>query len=529
MSNTFNDTNLETLSARYDKLALKRQPYIDRAEQISELTIPFLVPREGDNEGTSYRTPWQSIGSFGVNSLASKIVLTLFPPNDPYARLIANRFKLKAEEFSNEDLELLERSLAKIEKGIMNDFEKLVLRPKLDLSAKHLLIAGNVLIYAPLHSKGEEDQVSVFPLKSYVVRRDMAGNVLEIITRQSISKESLPDSVYAVINNSDTADTSGKDNENEYAVYTACRLSRDGNRKYWEVWQEVKDILVPESVGEYKFQHCPFKPLRMIPVDGQDYGRSYCEMYIGDLRNVEGLTASVHQFAAAASKVVGIVKPNSTIDIRELSETDNGGFVSGEPDDIVFLQVDKGADMKVAKEVLNDSLSRLQYAFLMMQSIQRDAERVTREEIRLMANELDKTLGGVYSLLAGELQMWLARMQLEMMRKRGDIPELPEGEIDPAISTGIGSIGRGDELEKLNIFLEMSAKIGGVGLLKLQPILMKVGNALSLDTEGVLKTPEELQEEQQQAMQQNMMQAATPEAVKIMGQQMQQGGGMPTA
>jgi hypothetical protein len=146
-----------------------------------------------------------------------------------------------------------------------------------------------------------------------------------------------------------------------------------------------------------------------------------------------------------------------------------------------------------------------------------------------MANELDKTLGGVYSLLAGELQMWLARMQLEMMRKRGDIPELPEGEIDPAISTGIGSIGRGDELEKLNIFLEMSAKIGGVGLLKLQPILMKVGNALSLDTEGVLKTPEELQEEQQQAMQQNMMQAATPEAVKIMGQQMQQGGGMPTA
>ena len=488
------------------------------------MTIPFLVPREGDNEGTSYRTPWQSIGSFGVNSLASKIVLTLFPPSDPYARLIANRFRLKDQEFTPEDLELLERSLAKIEKGMQNDFERLLLRPKLDLAAKHLLVAGNCLLYAPFVDNDLKDQISLFPLKSYVVRRDMAGNVLEIITRQSISKDSLPENILEMLDESQQQTEPNGTRADEYIVYTACKLVRRNKKKLWEVWQEVKDIVVPDSFGEYEFELCPFKPLRMIAVDGQDYGRSYCEMYIGDLRNVEGLTASVRQFAAAASKVVGIVKPNSTIDITELTETDNGGFVSGEVDDITFLQIEKGADMKVAKEVLNDSLSRLQYAFLMMQSIQRDAERVTREEIRLMANELDKTLGGVYSLLAGELQMWLAKMQLAMMEKRKEIPPLPEGDIYPAISTGIGSIGRGDELEKLNTFLDFTAKIGATGMIKLDQSLMRIGNALSLDTEGLIKTQEEVQQEQQQAMQANLMETAAPEAVKLMGQQMQQGG-----
>lgn len=508
-----------TAKARYEKMRSIRQPYIDRAERMAELTIPFIIPRDGDNEGSSYKTPWQSVGSFGVNSLASKMALTLYPPNEPSFRLIPNRFKLKKENITDDERAMLDNSLSEIEKAAMADFEKMVMRPKLHLALKHLIISGNVLFYAPIGGGDDDDQITVFGLKSYVVRRDMAGNVLEIISEQSVDKDALGEDIISAIENSSEAEEDGV-RDGEYRVYTCCKLARKNRKKIWEVYQEVGGIVVPESVGEYPFKSCPFRALRMIAIDGQDYGRSYCEEYAGDLKNAEGLVAAVNQFAAAAAKVVFLVNPNSTIDVDELVKADNGSFVDGSPDDIAALQIEKGADMKVAKEVLDASIQRLQYAFLMTQAIQRDAERVTAEELRLLAKELDSTLGGVYSLLAGDLQLWMANMQIYRMEKRGDIPKLPEGDITPAIVTGISSIGRGNEIQKINAFVQFAGAIGAAGLLKMNNALLRYGNELALDTEGLIKTPEELQAEQQQAMQSNMLEAATPELAKAVGSQM---------
>lgn len=510
-----------TAKMRYEKMKAVRQPYVDRAERLAELTIPFLVPHDGDNEGTSYKTPWQSVGSFGVNSLASKIVLSLFPPNEPSFRLLANRFKLKKENITDDEKVMLERSLSEIEKAAQSDFEKMVMRPKLHYTLKHLIVSGNALVYAPIGTSEEDDQITVFGIKSYCVRRDMAGNVLEIITEQSIDKDALPQNIVDAINSSKDISSDGT-RDGEYFIYTICKLKNNGKKKSWEVWQEVGDVEIPESRGEYPFKACPFRALRMIAVDGQDYGRSYCEEYAGDLKNVEGLVAAVHQFAAAAAKVVFLVNPNSTIDIDELVRADNGAFVDGSNEDVAALQIEKGADMKVAKEVLSESIQRLQYAFLMTQAIQRDAERVTAEEIKLLARELDSTLGGVYSLLAGDLQLWMANMQIYRMERRGDIPKMPEGDISPAIVTGISSIGRGNELQKLDSFVERAGMIGAAGMIKTSNALIRIGNALALDTEGLIKTPDEVAQEQQQSMQANMLDKATPELAKALTSQMQQ-------
>ena len=515
----------ESAKKRYLQLSAERQPFADRAERMAELTIPFLVPLDGDNGSTSYKTPWQSVGAFGVNSLASKLVLSLFPPNEPYVRLLPNRFKLIKEQLSADERQALEQTLANIEKGAQADFEKMVMRPKLHLALKHLIVAGNVLLYAPISDDASEDQVTVFGIKHYVVRRDMAGNVLEIITEQSIAKDALPEDVISAIDGRDNSEPDGTRN-GEYKVYTVCKLQRNKHKKVWAVHQEVADIVIPESEGEYPFNACPFRALRMIAVDGQDWGRSYCEEYAGDLKNAEGLVMAVNQFAAAAAKVVFLVKPNSTIDPDELIKADNGAFVTGDSDEVSPLQLEKGADLRIAKEVLDQSIQRLQFAFLMTQSIQRNAERVTAEELRLLAKELDSGLGGLYSQLAGDLQLWLANLQVYRMTKRGEIPALPEGDITPAIVTGISSIGRGNELQKIDAFITRLAQLNAAGLLNIKHAAMRVGNALALDIDGLLKTDEQQQAEQQQAMQAQMMQQATPAfadaAAQTMMQQQQQ-------
>ncbi|MBX9279900.1 portal protein, partial [Klebsiella pneumoniae] len=76
-------------------------------------------------------------------------------------------------------------------------------------------------------------------------------------------------------------------------------------------------------------------------------------------------------------------------------------------------------------------------------------ERVTAEEIRYVASELEDTLGGVYSILSQELQLPLVRVLLKQLQATQQIPELPKEAVEPTISTGLEAIGRGQDLDKL--------------------------------------------------------------------------------
>ena len=60
----------------------------------------------------------------------------------------------------------------------------------------------------------------------------------------------------------------------------------------------------------------------------------------------------------------------------------------------------------------------------MNESVQRDAERVTAEEIRLMAEQLESGLAGVYSMLSQELQLPLIKRVLFLMEQAGEIPPI---------------------------------------------------------------------------------------------------------
>src|SRR5690554_6075142 len=80
-------------------------------------------------------------------------------------------------------------------------------------------------------------------------------------------------------------------------------IKRDGTDKF-KVHQEVNKTKVPGSEGSYKASECPWIPLRLVRIDGEDYGRSYVEEYFGDLRSLEGLSQAIVEGSAAAAKVL---------------------------------------------------------------------------------------------------------------------------------------------------------------------------------------------------------------------------------
>ena len=70
-------------------------PYLVRGRDCAKLTIPSLLPDEGANSSTQFKTPHQSVGARGVTNLSSALLLSLLPPNQPFMRLVIDEQSLQ--------------------------------------------------------------------------------------------------------------------------------------------------------------------------------------------------------------------------------------------------------------------------------------------------------------------------------------------------------------------------------------------------------------------------------------------------
>lgn len=494
---------MATAKERWEKLNGKRDAILQRARDAADLTIPALMPREGHNENTKLSQPYQSLGARGINNLASKLSLALLPAGNPFFRLNVGE-DVAAEV---QGLTEIQEELRKIENRAMRRVENGNLRVVLHATLKQLVGSGNALLVMP-----DTGGARMFRLTQYCVVRDAMGNWREIVIKESVHPSTLDEAV--VISNEIKAEpTDDKDVE----VYT--QVTRLGKKVEW--YQEINEIEVPGSRGRTKYEECPFIPLRWAAIENEDYGRGHVEEYLGDLRSLEGLSKSVVQFAAAAAKVIFLERPNSSTDIEALQEAESGEFCTGNPEDIATLQVEKFPDFQVAKSVIDDLTLRLSHAFLLTTGTVRNAERVTAEEIRMQAQELEDVLGGVYTVLAQELQLPIVRRLMAQMRKAGELPELPDGALEPVIVTGFDALGRGHELNKYRqYFQDGTALFGPEFMAQFDPAgvaaLMAVHH--NVDISAIMKTEEMMQAEQQQQMGANVLdKAAGPVAGQVAG------------
>tara|TARA_B100000683_G_scaffold73922_1_gene72587 strand:- start:2580 stop:4172 length:1593 start_codon:yes stop_codon:yes gene_type:complete len=503
-------TKQHTAKERYEKLREKREQYLDRARECSELTIPALIPEDGFSHTSELYTPFQSVGARGVNNLASKLLLLLLPPNSPFFRLSVSG---KAKEQLGAQKELtaeVEKSLQRIEKEVQNKIEELALRTSVFEAIKHLIVGGNVLTYLP-----KNGHMKVFPLTQFVCTRDSEGELLEIVIKESITPLSLDVDVRAQV----ISDPDYKEDE-ECELYTHI-YKLDTNKFY--ICQEVHGIKIPGSIGTFAADALPYQCLRMVRVDGEDYGRGYVEEFLGDLKSLEGLSQALVESAAASSKVVFMIRPNSVTKKRDLALTRNGDIITGSRDDVTVLQTDKQYDLRVVQESIRALEDRMSFAFLLHTAIQRDAERVTAQEIRFMAEQLETSMGGIYSLLSLEFQLPLVKILMKRMSQSKEIPSLPKGTVKPTIITGIEALGRGNDLQKLREFIAEFVNLAQVNpqiVQQLNPndLIKRIATGLGIETDGLIKSEEQMQAEmmaqQDQMMQEQMMGAATDAAAK---------------
>lgn len=511
----------QTLKGRYTQLETLRSPALTRAREAAILTIPALVPPEGFNGATKLYTPYQGLGARGVNNLAAKLLLALLPPNSPFFRLMISD-QAMAELTGRDDVRgEIEKALSSIERAVLMEIEAKAMRVGIHEGLKQLIVAGNVLLYlAP------DGGLRVFRLDRYVVMRDPMGNVLEIIVRETVAPEVLPEELVDAVRSEKPTNSTP---EKTLDLYTG--IKRDRNQ--WVIHQEVEGIMVPGSRGTYPLDKSPWMPLRWTRVDGDDYGRGHVEEYIGDIKSLEGLSKAILEGSAVAARVITMVNPNGVTDEDDVTEAENLDVISGQEGDVTFLQVSKFADFQVAKDAADTLSERLGYAFMLNTSIQRNGERVTAEEIRYMAGELEDALGGVYSILSQELQLPFVTRIMHTMQRAKKLPTLPKGTVNPTITTGLEALGRGHDLNKLDLFLRGAIEALGpeavAAALNAGEYLSRRGASLGIDMNGLIRSQEEQAAQQQQAMMMQLLQQLGPNAINQLGgiaqKGMEQGNG----
>lgn len=518
-----------SLKARFDALHSRRSQKLRTAIDCAKLTIPSLLPENYNVRGARILPQnFEHLGARAVLNIASKLMIALFPPSSPFFKFTAN--EVIAQELAELDSmqqaptesaglkTQVEEKLSILESILMNQFERKATRSKIFEVMKLLTVTGDALV-----RKLPNKALKVYNLHSYVVTRDGEGQWTELLIRELCGYSTLSDTLKALVAESALgSDSSPAVVDPLNSVVELYTVVERASEKRYRTWQELGGHRVPGSDGEYAADKVPYLVLRWNEVTDEDYGRGMVEDYLGAFRCLENNALTMDKVTRACGKLIPMVNPNGMTKVERLNRAKDGEFVYGNPEDIRFFTVDKLNDFSVINMRAQEIRAEIKAAFLMNSVVQRSGERVTAEEIRTVASELEEALGGVYSVLSQEFQLPLVKLLYEEAKKEfkelGNEMDLElDKQLKVQITTGLDAIGRGNDANKLRAFIQSLKELGDPNVyswLIQADLIKRLGLSFGIDMKGLVLSPERRQEMMAQAQRQAMLQQAVGSATQ---------------
>jgi len=494
------------LAQRFQVLDNKKTAMYKRCEDYALLTLPYIFPILGQKD-TEQQGPVDSTGPKAVNNLSNKISMTLFPLHTPFFRLnvsddvIAelNEAAQQGDEDAQVVIDNLDKSLAQGEKDAMRILNYSSFRTEATMVTKALIVTGNSLVY---HPDAANSRVQSYGLRDYCVVRDLSGNVIELMTRDKKAFGTFSPTLQELIK--DACKNKKYKASTDVILYTQICLNEAG--KF--VMKQAADDFLLDSKATWTQEDFPYTVLTWNLVRGEDYGRGLVEDYAGAFHALHVLNNSLVDMVGIAADIKFLVDPASVIDVKQLNDSESGTYHSGKEGDITTPQFNKQMDMQFVDTMIQRFEQQISQAFLLNSSVQRDAERVTAEEIRYVAQELEVAHGGIYSRFAEEWQLKLAILLLRRLDfKIGD-----DKTIYPQIITGLDSLSRAGDLDNLRLFvmdMQLLNEVPEEIRMVIDPLRFAayIGVRRGVDYEKFVKSPEQVQAEQQaqQQMQQQQL------------------------
>lgn len=506
------------LADRWATLNGKKGDMLRRCEDYSMWTLPYIFPLTSSKH-TELQGAIGSVGARAVNHLSNKIILTLFQPAQPFFRLMVSNDVIadlseeakQGDQDAQEVLNKLDKILSDAEKDAMRELDYNKYRTEATNVAKNLIITGNALIYHP----EDGSRVQSYNLRDYCIVRDLSGHVIEIMTRDTKDLFTFSPEVQEVLRNA-KGNKKKYDKDNcQVTLYTRLCLENDGK---FHLTQDADDIKL-DSTGAWPKEELPWIPLTWNLIRGEDYGRGLVEDYAGTFHALYVLNNALVDAVGIAADIKFLVNPASVLDVKVLNESDSGSYHSGKEGDVTTVQLDKQIDLAIVESAVERFTREIAQAFLLNSAITRDAERVTAEEIRYNATELEMSHGGIYSRFAEEWQYPTAALML----KRVNINIGKGRTVYPQIITGLDSLSRAGDLDNLRMWvsdLTLLNEVPDALIAVIDPakFAQYAGVRRGVDYEKILKSQPQMEEEAQQAAQAQTDMINAEAAPKIAGE-----------
>lgn len=481
------------LQERYALLAAEREPYLHRARACSALTVASVCPPQGQHASATLPQTHQSFGHRGVVNLAAKLLMALLPPGTSSFNLKVPVATMLKQGVLSPPPDIT-KGLAQCEQLVNSKIEALQWRRPTYTTLLHLIVAGNMAEYIT-----PTGHIKQFRLEQFVCVRDWDGRVIEIVTAEQMKVRSLPDDLRRLTDKKEDATA---------ILYSRFTSNHDGT---YTVQQDLDAAQVSPETRHHGI--LPANALAWELVPGENYGRSHVEANYSDLVGLDATSQQIREMGAIAARNLIFVAPNAAGgNLRKrIAEARNGTVLSGRggPNgDVQPFQFNNSAAIQTMSAEKQDLQRGLAQAFLLTGDLRRDAERVTAYELQMLASEIETALGGVYSLLATELQAWRIRKLMAQMQTREELPRLGDS-VDIEVTTGLEALGKDAQVNKARSLFGLINEIPAAfqqeaaGYFKFDTILTPTVAALGFP--GSIRDAAEVQARQQELQQQQML------------------------
>ena len=483
----------------YNKFLDGRITHETTAVAISAVTLPYIMMVQGASPSTQYADGIsQAFCGRLVNTLKAKMGMSLLPPATSSFRLEPDKNALDTITGGDPDKKAVVYAELSSRTAMINkEIEAQQIRDVLfDLLAQ-LIVVGSVIV-----EKKEAKGIRLHTLRNFAVDLDATGEARAMCVVEK--KKDLPEGIVP------------ERELEEYNLYTL--IERNNETGLWHLTQAIEDYAVGEDLP-YKEEELPFQYVGWTWTDGDKYHRPYAEDYLPDMEQYNTLSGLITKGSIVASKVLLFVdeKGNRTRK-ADVANSKNGAVINGVATDVTALQLQKNFDFQVPMERLSDIGKNLSSAFLMNESVTRDAERVTAQEIQFMAQELESSsLSGIYSKLSKKVSKWIVAQVMHELKIKF------QG-ISVNVITGLDALGRSQEAQKLDRYVQRMASMNMVQWLEEGELAQRYAAFEGIDTVGLLKTPAQVKSELAQQQQAQAQQQGIDALSQSAGQTLGQGG-----
>lgn len=477
------------------KMDTEKGDLIERSRAYSRWTVTSVMPEESSANVEAQKGS-VLIGARLVNHLANRIVDVLFPISKPFFTVALTpeaQLELDSELDENAAAEAkgaVRDGTAKLEKVAMRKLKLTEYRPVAILAAKHLIVTGNALLRRMPSGKRV-----LYSVDRYGVRRDIEGNEIEVVLHDKKILSTFEEKTQELI----LEYHEHLKPEDEVVLLT--HYKKVGKR--WEVKQEAdgcalgNDFTLNEKDYDLLVLGWALHP-------AEHYARGLVEDHAATFHHIDVTTEATTDLMAIICDVKFLVRPASSLaqDIGNLNASPRGSYFPGNEGDITVPELGKRNDLGVMMQAIQKWEQDLSQAFLL--SSVRDAERVTAEEIRMIAGELESSFGGLYSQLAMSWQ----QKEAEYAISKVDIAKEVSAQMDifeVLVTTGLESLSREGQIDNLRMAigdLQMMEAVpedirGAMNPLRFAEFVF---TNRSVDLKAFLNSQEEMQQNQQAEM-----------------------------